>query len=203
MGDKHPDNKKAKNKKKRSKKSEKLPVRQQRYVDDFLISGNMTKAAEAAGYSKKTAPQQGSRLYKNVKVRAAIDAAMAARSKRTEISQDNVLKELAKLGFANMADYMTITDKGLAYIDLKKLTRDQAAAIQEITVDEYWDGTGDDAREVKRVKVKLSDKRASLELLGKHLGLFADTLKTPDIAKFLQVVIGEDEGEVESPTTPG
>jgi hypothetical protein len=59
-------------------------------------------------------------------------------------------------------------------VDLSQLTREQTAAIQEVTVDTYMDGSGEDAREVKKVKFKLADKRAALVALGRHHKLFTD-----------------------------
>jgi phage terminase small subunit len=65
-----------------------------RFVQEYLIDMNATQAAIRAGYSKKTAYSQGQRLLKNAEIQAAIVEAMATRSERTEISQDEVLKKL-------------------------------------------------------------------------------------------------------------
>lgn len=54
------------------------------------------------------------------------------------------------------------------------MSREQAAALQEVTVDEYKEGRGEGAKQVKRVKLKLCDKRQSLVDIGKHLGMFID-----------------------------
>ena len=67
-----------------------------------------------------------------------------------------------------MLDYMKVQGSD-AIVDLSTLTCDQAAAIQEVTIEDYRDGRGADARDVRRVKVKLSDKRAALVDMGKHL----------------------------------
>jgi len=66
---------------------------------------------------------------------------------------------------------------GTAYVDLSDLDRDKAAAISEIVVDEYTEGKGDDARQVKRVRFKLHDKRAALLDIGKHLGMFRERVE--------------------------
>jgi hypothetical protein len=81
--------------------------------------------------------------------------------------------ELSKIGFSNMLDYVKVEGPD-AFVDLSTLTRDQAAAIQEVTVEDYKDGRGENARDVRRVKVKLSDKRAALVDIGKHLGMFKE-----------------------------
>ena len=57
------------------------------------------------------------------------------------------------------------------------MTRDKAAAIREFVVDEYMDGRGEDARPVKRTRFKLADKKAALESIGRHLGMFTDKIK--------------------------
>lgn len=154
-----------------------LTPKQERFVAEYLIDLNATQAAIRAGYSAKSAAEQASRLLINVKVAKAVEAAQAARSARTEITQDRVLKELAKLGFANMQDYMSVTQEGEPFADLSKLTRDQAAAITEFTVEDFTEGRGDDARDVRRVKFKLADKRAALVDIGKHLGMFKDKVE--------------------------
>jgi phage terminase small subunit len=101
-----------------------------------------------------------------------VSAGREAQSKRTEITADAVVAEFAKLGFANMADYMRAQPSGDPCLDFSALTRDQAAALQDVTVEAYAEGSGDNAREVKRVRFRLADKRAALVELGKHLGIF-------------------------------
>ncbi len=92
-------------------------------------------------------------------------------AERMAISHDTITQELAKLAFANLRDYISVTEDGDAYVDLGQLTYDQAAAISELTVEEYTEGRGDDKRDVKRTKIKLSPKREALAELGKFLGL--------------------------------
>ena len=62
-------------------------------------------------------------------------------------------------------------------LDWSRLTRAQTAALVEVTVDDFKDGRGEDARDVRRVLFKLADKRAALVDLGKYLGLFKDRLE--------------------------
>jgi phage terminase small subunit len=80
-----------------------------------------------------------------------------------------VLEELTRIGLANMRDYLGPRGQ---VVDVSQLTREQTAAIQEVTVDTYLDGDG--AREVKKVRLKLADKRAALVDLGRHHKLFTD-----------------------------
>jgi phage terminase small subunit len=76
-----------------------------------------------------------------------------------------------------MADYMRAGPSGDPFLDFSSLTRDQAAALVEVTVDDYVDGRGENARDVRRVKFKLADKRAALVDLGRHLGIFRDRME--------------------------
>jgi phage terminase small subunit len=76
-----------------------LNARQARFVQEYLVDLIATRAAIRAGYSPKTAEQQGNRLLGIAKVASAIASAQAKRGARTEITQDRVLAELAKLGF--------------------------------------------------------------------------------------------------------
>jgi phage terminase small subunit len=81
-----------------------------------------------------------------------------------------------------MADYMRVGPDGCPRLDYSTLTRDQAAALQEVTVDEYVvpdpDGPDEAGKRsclpVRKVKFKLADKRAALVDLGKHLGMFVE-----------------------------
>lgn len=71
-----------------------LTAKQQRFVDEYLVDLNGKQAAIRTGYSAKTAEVQASRLLSDAKVRAAVEAKQAARSKRTGVSQDWVLRKL-------------------------------------------------------------------------------------------------------------
>lgn len=151
-----------------------LNPKQQRFVDEYLVDLNATQAAIRAGYSPKTAQQQSSRLLSNVLISEAIRKRRDQMAAKLEVTVERIVAELAKLAFANMADYMRTTSDGDPFIDLSELSRDQSAAISEVTVEDFTDGRGDDARDVRRVKFKLHDKRGALVDLGKHLGMFVE-----------------------------
>lgn len=152
----------------------KLTPRQAAFVNEYLVDLNAAAAARRAGYSERTARKIGQENLTKPDIAKAIEAAKAERSERTLITADRVLSEIAKLAFANLMDYFSLTADGVPYIDLTNLTPDQTAALTEITVDEYVIGGEDDGRSVRKIKIKMADKRANLELLAKHLGLFND-----------------------------
>jgi phage terminase small subunit len=183
----------------------KLTAKQRLFVAEYLIDGNATRAAVAAGYSEETARSIGSENLTKPAVAAEIERRLQKRLEKLEISGDRVLRELALMGFARMDSYIAITDAGEAYVDLSaiKSNPDLAAAVQEVTVDEYTEGRGDQAREVKRVKFKLSDKRGSLELLGKHLKLWTD--KTEHVGASggpIRVQVEHIGGKFQPPVSP-
>ena len=71
-----------------------LTPRQSRFVDEYLVDLNATQAAIRAGYSARTANEQGARLLANASVAAAAQSAQLARSERLQLTQDDVLRGL-------------------------------------------------------------------------------------------------------------
>ena len=149
-----------------------LTAKQKIFADEYLIDLNATRAYKVA-YPKvkndETASAAGARLLRNVKVEDYIQKRMKDREKRTEITQDMVLKELAKIGFADVTDFVSIEDKG-AYkaVQVKstaEMPGDKLGAIAGIK--EGANG----------IEIKLNDKGKALELIGRHLGMFKDKLE--------------------------
>lgn len=156
------------------KRPRRLTGLQRLFVDEYLVDMNATQAYIRAGGSPSSAKQCGHSMLRKPLVSAAIDAAIDERLRDTRVSAQRVVLELAKLAFANMADYMRVGRDGDPVTDFSNIDRDQAAALSEITVDDFIEGRGEDARAVRRVKFKLHDKRGALVDLGRHLGLFPE-----------------------------
>lgn len=148
-------------------KKDNLTVKQRMFVEEYLIDLNATQAAIRAGYSAKTADQQGSRMLANVKVQQAIAERMAERSKRTGVSQDRVVLELAKVAFLKMTD---VVDRNGAI--KQDASEDDLACIESI---KYKESDNEYGGSVER-EVKVASKLKALELLGKHLGMWNDKL---------------------------
>lgn len=142
-----------------------LTPKQKRFVEEYLVDLNATAAAKRAGYSAKNADKIGSELLGKTRVSAAIQAAMTDRQKRTEITQDMVLREVAKLAFF---DIRKLSDENGKPLDVSKLDSNTAAALVGLDVQDITDSDGNFAGFVK--KYKMADKLKALELLGKHLG---------------------------------
>jgi phage terminase small subunit len=74
-----------------------LTAKQERFCQEYTIDLNATAAARRAGYSEKTAEQQGSRLFRNVQVKARIAELQDEVAERNKLSVDGVVTNLAEL----------------------------------------------------------------------------------------------------------
>ena len=142
----------------------KFTPKQEHFCEEYLIDLNATQAAIRAGYSEKTAYSAGQRLLRNVEIQNRIAELKAERSKRTEITQDRVVKELAAMAFAKATDYAQIAGNTVFIKSTTELTPEQQAAIVGIKQTQAG------------IEVKL-DKTKALELLGRHLGMFKDKIE--------------------------
>ncbi|MBF0481705.1 MAG: terminase small subunit [Desulfovibrionaceae bacterium] len=164
------------------------------FVKEYLIDLSAAKAAIRAGYSKNSAFRIGYQLLQKKCVKDAIKVEMEERSRRTEISADRVLMELAKIGFCNLADFVTIQDDGIPILDFSRTDRDKMASLSEITQDTYFEGRDDKAVPVKKTRVKLHDKVKSLHLLGNHLGIFRENAGGDDAPMPVKVEVSVVDG---------
>lgn len=125
----------------------------ERFSQEYSISGNATKAALKAKYSKKTARTQGSKLLTIVDIAWRISYLQKQIAAKCEVTADMIALEYKKLAFSNMQDLVDSKGKN---IPLEKLPRDVAAAIQSVT----------------DKGIKLHSKEKALDSLGRHIGFF-------------------------------
>lgn len=153
-----------------------LTARQRRFVDEYLVDLNATQAAIRAGYSAKTARSVGSENLTKPDIASAIDARRAAITEKLEVSQESIVAELAKIGFADIRKLFTETG-GLKRVE--HLDDDAAACLSSVeVVTRRVPGTDRDDPEYEHVsKVRMWDKRAALVDLGKHLGMFVERVQ--------------------------
>jgi phage terminase small subunit len=149
----------------------KLTKKQLLFVAEYLVDYNATQAAIRAGYSKKTAEVIGYQLLQKTSVQEAIAKATDKRLNRLEISADRVLQELAKLA---LSDVRCLFDETGKLLPVHMLPDNIAASVSSVeVVTSRIPGT--EPVEVEHTsKIKLWDKKGSLELLGKNLKLFND-----------------------------
>ena len=156
----------------------KLTPKQMRFVDEWLIDFNGKQAAIRAGYSAKTAEATAARLLRNVKVQAEIARRQKDLQRRTEVSQERVVKELARVAFADATDYVQVETRTVEKNDGTELS------YQTVTLTETAELSADQRAAIAGIKqgtngveVKLHDKIKALELLGRHIGMFNDKLE--------------------------
>lgn len=153
-------------------KGGKLTAKQQAFVREYLIDLNATQAAIRAGYSAKTAEQQGSRLLRNAEVQRAVSEGQKERSEKTGITAQWVLERLADEATADLADILN-DEGGLKPVNEWPLIWRQGL-VSGIDIEELFAGQGEDREQVGFVKkVKLSDRIKRIELIGKHVGVQA------------------------------
>ena len=161
---------------------------QKRFCDEYLIDLNATRAYKVAYPNCKkdeTARANSSRLLTNDNVQEYISAKQEEIEKRTEISRDKVIKELANIAFSNGTDFAQIVEreyeekiydnegncigtkpkkyKCLELTATDNLTEEQKSAVAGIK------------QTTNGIEIKTNDKVKALELLGKHLGMFKET----------------------------
>lgn len=169
-----------------------ITEKQKRFADEWLVDLNGTRAYKVAYPSVKkdeTAKAAASRLLTNVNVKAYIQERQKEREKRTEITQDRVLHELALIAFAKASDYARVVEKdAMVEVDgnmVPVLDEDgnqvKYRTVEPILTDEL---TEDQKKAIAVIKkgrdgfeIKPYSKIQALELLGKHLGMFTEKVE--------------------------
>lgn len=145
-----------------------LTEKQKRFVDEYLIDLNATRAYKVAYPNVKkdtVAATNGGRLLRNAEIKEYIEKRIKERERRTEITQDMVLKELAAIAFIDVTEIVN-TDGEEVYIKPTATLSDvKKKAISSIK--QTKDG----------IEIKFHDKEKALEMLGRHLGMFKDKVE--------------------------
>jgi len=163
-----------------------MTPKQQAFVDEYLIDLNATQAATRAGYSARTANEQGARLLANASVSAAIAAAKRVRSEKTAVDAAWLLSRLADEATADVADLYDETGNVRAVKDWPLIWR--TGLVAGIEVESIGEGAG------RLTKIKLSDRIKRLELIGKHIDVQAFKDKIEHTGAIALVVNSEDAG---------
>lgn len=163
-----------------------LTAKQKRFVAEYLIDLNSTKAAVRSGYSEKTADKIGPELLTKPAVQEEIERQTADQQKRTEITADRVLRQLAKQGFADITDFLEWDRDG--NVTLKPSAEVDGTLVTEITQTVTDKGA--------TLRFKRTDPQKALEMIGKHLAMFTEKkeLSGPG-GNALEVVFVDPEGD--------
>lgn len=162
-----------------------LTKKQRLFVDEYLIDLNATQASIRAGYSTRRATEIGYQLLQRPEVAQAIQAALAERSKRTEVEADYVIRRLREI---DEMDVLDILEDDGSFRSIRDWPRAWRQFLSGIEIAELFEGRGDDRRIAGVLrKVKWPDKLRNLELLSRHVGTESAALdlelKRLDVAK--------------------
>lgn len=142
--------------------------KQDLFIKEYLKDLNATQAYIRAGYKFKNenvAAASAAKILRNPKIQEKIQKAMAEREKRTEITQDRVLKEMANLAFTDRTGIVNLNNNRLIIKNFDELTPEQKACISGV-------------KETKHgIEVTFYNKEKALEMLGRHLGMFTEKLE--------------------------
>lgn len=178
-----------------AKSAQKLSPKRAEFVRQYLVDLNATQAAIRAGYSPKGAEVAGFRLLRDVRVSAVVEAAMAERAVRTEITADRVLQEVASLAFLDIAGAFTADG---TLLPLNEMAPNVRAAIAGLETNELFGPEGELVGTAK--KIKLSDKIGALTLLMRHMGMLNDKLKVQgDAENPLTLLVKSIQGSAVKP----
>lgn len=184
-----------------------MTEKQKIFADEYLIDLNATRAYRAAYPNCKkdsSADAAARKLLGNTRIQTYITERMEERQKRTEITQDMVLQELAAIAFSKASDYAKVVEKqATAEVDgnIIPLVGEDGEPILYRTVElELTDNlTEEQQRALGMIKKgrdgleqKPCDKVKALELLGRHLGMWNDKL---DVAGDMDMKIVVDYGD--------
>lgn len=175
-----------------------MTPKQALFVQEFLVDLNGTQASIRAGYSEKTAKEQAAQMLARPEIAAAINAAMADRADKLEITAERVLSEIASMAFYDPSDLMidgeAEPDADAAWVidgriihglrnvaDIKRLPENVRRAI----VGWNWDKAGN-------FVVKLADKSKALDQLARHLSLYNDKLMLGNVDSLAERLMRAD-----------
>lgn len=148
----------------------KLAPKRAAFVREYLKDFNGQQAAIRAGYAASGAGTEAHRLLKNAQVQAAIAQAQQKRADSDEVTVDRIVREYAAIAFAKITDLLSFDADGVTLKASSDLPEKTLRAVLEVREHHSRDGA-------KTVSFKLHSKDNALEALGRHLGMFGDSLK--------------------------
>ena len=159
-----------------------LLPKQAAFVAEYLISGNATKAALAAGYSPKTAGVIGLENLRKPLIASLLAEKQVFIAERQderleamELTKERVAREIARISFFDPRKMFAPNGRPLA---ITELDADTAACIVGLDVLEEYEGTGKDRVLVGHIKkYKISDKNSALDKAAKVLGMYGEDNK--------------------------
>lgn len=151
-----------------SKKRGDLSPKQERFCKEYMIDLNAAQAAIRAGYSEKTAKEQGAQHLTKLNIQKRISKLRSRWIEKYEITEARIMKELSILGFV---DPKAFFDSNGAFANIKKLEDlppEATRAITGINIKHTNSGT--------QYSYRFGGKTKALELMLRRYGLLNDKL---------------------------
>lgn len=148
-----------------------LTDKQRRFCEEYLVDLNATQAAIRAGYKEKNAYIIGHENLRKPKIEEYLAKEREELSKKTKVTKERIIDELASIAFAKITDYAKIIDKptqhennvqDIEFTPTDKLTEDQKRSISSLK--KTRDG----------IELKTHSKIEALKLLGEYFGISGD-----------------------------
>ena len=170
-----------------------LTPKQQRYCEEFLVDCNQTKAAERAGYSPRSAKATASELMDDPRIQAEIARLQLLRAERTQITADQVVRELAIVAFSDIGDYASWGAEAFR-LDFKLNASDKIDPAKRRAIESVTERVG---RGSVQRGIKLHGKVAALEQLGRHFGIFKDKTEVSMSRETILALMTQIAGAIE------
>ena len=149
-----------------------LTARESAFIDAYLEGLNATQAYIKAGYSKTGAHANAARLMAKDSIGAELDRRQALNRKRHAKTADDAIRALSHMAFTGMSRFMRVDEvTGEPRIDLSNCTTEDLDLLTEVTVESYVEGRGEDARQVKKIRLKPYSRLDALKVLAQYFGL--------------------------------
>lgn len=170
-------------------------AKQELFCNEYIVDFNGTQAAIRAGYSKKTAEAQASRLLTTVKVKARVAELMKKRNERMKMDADYVLTRLRQIDELDIKDIME--DDMKAFKSLSDWPKEWRISISGVDLMVLSNSKGSDISAIIK-KIKWPDKTKNLELIGKHVNVSAfsenlSIINPSDVTPWSSITAGVDE----------
>lgn len=157
-----------------------LTPKQAKFCVEYLIDLNGTQAAIRAGYSENTAASIANENLRKPEIVEELNRLRAEIAAKTGITPERVLREYERIGFHDIrkavkwrSEILTeqvdpdtgeaagVYKNTVALVDSDQLDDDTALAISEVKMDSRGG-----------LSIKMHDKKAALDSIAKHLGMF-------------------------------
>jgi len=142
-------------------------TRHEAFAQHYALNGHIARAAEEAGLSTYS----GYSLLNRPEVGGRIEEILQQRFAKASITADRVMKELARIAFA---DPRQLYDENGDLVPIPELTDDAAALIAGVKVEVIGRGRGEDREMVVTKNIKMADKMGALTLLARHFKIVGE-----------------------------